>query len=114
MKVVYLIIAVAVVAFIVLSILVVKKMRKKNVTSIALIHDLNNLRLGEVGGVRYKRSLYEDKNIVKEYDFVISHNNKMLNQRFSSMLFISSISLFVPESDEISLFILFILLITVA
>ena len=52
-------------------------LNKKKVKSIALIHDLDSLRLTEVGGFRKKRSDYEDQEVLKLFTNIISHNEKM-------------------------------------
>ena len=52
-------------------------LNKKKVKSIALIHDLDSIRLSEAGGFRKKRSDYEDHEVLKLFTNVISHNEKM-------------------------------------
>lgn len=54
-----------------------KKLHKKNITTVALIHDLDSIRLEKADGLRYKRAKYEDMELPKEFSYVISHNEKM-------------------------------------
>ena len=56
---------------------ILQKLNKMNITTVALIHDLDSVRLKESDGLRYKRSKYEDVTLPKEFSFVISHNEKM-------------------------------------
>lgn len=57
----------------------VKKLQKKGVKTIALIHDLESLRKGIVGGVSYNQSRSDraDNRYLKMFDIVICHNDKM-------------------------------------
>lgn len=56
---------------------ILKKLNKMNITTIALIHDLDSIRLKETDGLRFKRAKYEDMELPREFSYVISHNEKM-------------------------------------
>ena len=57
---------------------VIKKYRAKGIKFVAIIHDLDSLRLTkEVGAFRYKRVCNEDKYLLNEMDYIICHNASM-------------------------------------
>lgn len=59
---------------------IIKKLNKKGVKTIAIIHDLESIRLIEEKGLRKARAVYEDKKVLKEFNKVLSHNKKMTNE----------------------------------
>lgn len=59
----------------------IKEMREKGVKTIALIHDIDSLRYRvDNGFFHYYRKKFEDKNIIREFDVVIAHNDIMKNK----------------------------------
>ena len=56
---------------------ILSKLHAKDITVVALIHDLDSIRLEKNNGLRYKRARYEDMELLKEFSYVISHNEKM-------------------------------------
>lgn len=59
---------------------VLKFLHKKKVTTIAIVHDLESIRLMGKKSLHKIRADYEDKKILKLFDKVISHNSKMTNE----------------------------------
>ena len=56
------------------------KLKKKNVKTIAVIHDLETLRAAKVDNISYKRRkrLYiQEIPPLREFDYIVSHNNRM-------------------------------------
>lgn len=58
---------------------IIKKYSKKNIKFIAIIHDMNSLRIDRklVSYREYKRVKNEDKETLKEFTYIISHNAEM-------------------------------------
>ena len=57
---------------------VIKKYSEKGIKFVAIIHDMDSLRLTEADGkMRYKRACDEDKNLLKEMSYIICHNASM-------------------------------------
>lgn len=58
---------------------ILKKLKKRGIKTIAIIHDLDSIRMANSKSLRSKRLTYEDKNLLKQFAKVISHNEKMTN-----------------------------------
>ena len=58
---------------------IIKSLQKKNVHTIAIIHDLDSLRLKNENRISLfdKRRIYEDEKVLPEFSKIISHNKKM-------------------------------------
>jgi hypothetical protein len=58
---------------------VIKKYNEKGIKFVAIIHDLDSLRLTkeEHGVFRYNRAVDEDKNLLNEMSYIICHNASM-------------------------------------
>ena len=59
---------------------VLKWLHKKGVMTIAIIHDIESIRLIGTKSLHKMRADYEDKNLLKLFDKVISHNGKMTSE----------------------------------
>lgn len=58
---------------------VIKKYREKGIKFVAIIHDMDSLRINkeESSSMLYKRVCYEDKYVLNEMDYIICHNSSM-------------------------------------
>lgn len=61
---------------------IIRKYRKKNITFVALIHDMDSLRYNPKthGNILYNRVCKEDKYLLREFNYIIAHNDFMKNE----------------------------------
>lgn len=61
---------------------IIKKYNKRKIKFIAIIHDLDSLRIKKdmVSIREYKRIMKDDKNILNKFSYIIAHNNNMTKE----------------------------------